>query len=85
MPSYNFTRSADRQRRVDEAIDELSAMDSGAWPRTTDELVRFAGSLPAGVLLVDHARACLLRELEWLGSVPARVASGELSADMWEV
>jgi hypothetical protein len=87
MPSYNFCKKADRERKIAENRDEIAAIDAGEWPRTTDEDLRFRA-----VMLCDavgdrarKVRRILLDEIAYLESIPARHARGELPDFAWEI
>jgi len=87
MPCYNFTRKADRERKIAENRGEIVAIDAGEWPRTTGEDLRFH-TIMSGDSVVDRARkvrAILLDEIAYLESIPARHARGELPNFAWEI
>jgi hypothetical protein len=87
MPSYDFTKRADRARKIQENRDEIAAIDAGAWPRTTDESLRFLSIMPCASIeeRARKVRAILISEVDYLESIPARHARGELPNFAWEI
>lgn len=90
MSFYNNTKRADRLRCIADRKAELTAIDSGEWPRDYDDLLRwgdtdtnpFSSYQENQRIRAAHAKKMCLLDIRYLEGIPARVLAGELPG--WE-
>ena len=86
MSAYNLMRRADRDRLRADRQAEIDAIDAGAWPRDTDDLLRWGASRS----FHDHSEhATLARDLcaatiAYLDDLQERIAAGDPDVKGWE-
>lgn len=78
MAIYNRMKAADRIRERADLTDELSAIQAGAWPRTSKEALRWSNPDP------DHVRRCLEGGIAYLDDLDRRITAHDPFLTGWE-
>ena len=60
MPSYDLSKSPDRQRMLKDRREELAAVDDGSWPRNINDRFHWVTTD------IKKIRRCLLYDIEYL-------------------
>ena len=86
MAFYNLMRREDRDRLRADRVAEIAAIDSGEWPRSVDDSLRWGSSryFVDGAERAEYARAMCVAEVEYLDALQKRVEAGDKDVIWWE-
>lgn len=86
MASYNMTKASDRARCRADRMAEIKAVDTGTWPRTIDDDMRWGATryFSDGAAKATYAKSMCVAEVEYIDGVDVRIKAGDPSVAGWE-
>lgn len=82
MQGYNLTKKADRAQLRQDLEAELTAVQTGAWPRNLNDAMAYHP--PRNVPPAEWAKRVCEHELVYLEGVETRLATDDPALEGWE-